>query len=418
MCPPTTPKKRQKRLNESKFTPVKSPAKASEKSVIDGPLKSPDSRSPVYSSSTSIVSSPPRKVFGPSPDRFIPNRASVDFDYCNSMLTPSSPMKEQSEKKSDAQKQYTSAVLQAGNKTSGKRMIEVFEKKSEAEAMPEPVILKAAEAEPVVQSPKRSRIIPSVPYKILDAPELLDDYYLNLLSWGSPNILAVALQKSVYLWHAEDSRVEELLSLPEQANFVTSVQWSPKDHRIAVGTNLSTVQIWDVETSTKISELDGHTARVSALSWNGPNVLSSGGRDSTIINHDLRQGSHVSNSYVGHQQEVCGLAWSFDGMTLASGGNDNMLCFWDAAMSGGGRNSVGGRLSLGTSSVAPVSLLAGAHAPRSVLRDHCAAVKALAWCPFNRNVLASGGGTADRCIRIWNASTSAQLHCVDTGSQV
>mmetsp|Transcript_7158 Transcript_7158/g.22545 ORF Transcript_7158/g.22545 Transcript_7158/m.22545 type:complete len:283 (+) Transcript_7158:158-1006(+) len=57
-------------------------------------------------------------------------------------------------------------------------------------------------------------------------------------------------------------------------------------------------------------------------------------------------------------------------------------------------------------------------APRVVLRQHQAAVKALSWCPMHRNLLASGGGTADRSIKFWNAHTGALLHSVDTGSQV
>ena len=63
--------------------------------------------------------------------------------------------------------------------------------------------------------------------------------------------------------------------------------------------------------------------------------------------------------------------------------------------------------------------------PRSPPRRHRrdrpptqAAVKALSWCPMHRNLLASGGGTADRTIKFWNAHTGAMLHSVDTGSQV
>ena len=33
-------------------------------------------------------------------------------------------------------------------------------------------------------------------------------------------------------------------------------------------------------------------------------------------------------------------------------------------------------------------------------------------------LLASGGGTADRCIRFWNTLTGSPLNCIDTGSQV
>ena len=38
--------------------------------------------------------------------------------------------------------------------------------------------------------------------------------------------------------------------------------------------------------------------------------------------------------------------------------------------------------------------------------------------PHQHGLLASGGGTADRCIRVWNTTTNTALSCVDTGSQV
>lgn len=34
---------------------------------------------------------------------------------------------------------------------------------------------------------KTSRVLPQQPERVLDAPELLDNYYLNLLDWGSNN---------------------------------------------------------------------------------------------------------------------------------------------------------------------------------------------------------------------------------------
>ncbi len=87
--------------------------------------------------------------------------------------------------------------------------------------------------------------------------------------------------------------------------------------------------------------------------------------------------------------QVCGLKWSPSGTQLASGGNDNLLCIWDASFNLQHR-----------------------------IAAHTAAVKALAWCPFQSNLLASGGGTADRCIRFWNTLTGATLNSIDTGSQV
>lgn len=52
------------------------------------------------------------------------------------------------------------------------------------------------------------------------------------------------------------------------------------------------------------------------------------------------------------------------------------------------------------------------------LTEHTAAVKAITWSPHQCGLLASGGGTADRCIRFWNTTNGNQLNHVDTGSQV
>lgn len=93
---------------------------------------------------------------------------------------------------------------------------------------------------------------------------------------------------------------------------------------------------------------------------------------------------------VGHRQEVCGLKWSPDNQYLASGGNDNRLYVWN------------------TQSLSPVQ----------TYTDHLAAVKAIAWSPHHHGLLASGGGTADRCIRFWNTLTGQPMQCVDTGKQL
>lgn len=60
------------------------------------------------------------------------------------------------------------------------------------------------------------------------------------------------------------------------------------------------------------------------------------------------------------------------------------------------------------------------HSQQPVLKltEHTAAVKAIAWSPHQSGLLASGGGTADRCIRFWNTSNGNQINSIDTGSQV
>lgn len=90
------------------------------------------------------------------------------------------------------------------------------------------------------------RKINAAPTRILDAPELVDDYYLNLISWGRDNILAVALGQCVYLWNAASGEINHLLTLAGADDYVTSVQWCDNERNsnyIAVGTNLGPVQL-------------------------------------------------------------------------------------------------------------------------------------------------------------------------------
>ncbi|XP_031566663.1 fizzy-related protein homolog [Actinia tenebrosa] len=242
----------------------------------------------------------------------------------------------------------------------------------------------------LLRSPRKStRKISKIPFKVLDAPDLVDDFYLNLVDWSSQNILSVGLGTCVYLWSACTSQVTKLCDLSSDGDSVTSVSWSERSGLVAVGTYKGLVQIWDASAQKRVSTMEGHSARVGALAWNG-DFLSSGSRDRLILQRDVRSPSTIEGRLVGHRQEVCGLKWSPDRQHLASGGNDNKLLVWNL------------------SGVAPVQQYS----------EHTAAVKAISWSPHQHGLLASGGGTADRCIRFWNTLTGQPLQCVDTGSQV
>ena len=64
-------------------------------------------------------------------------------------------------------------------------------------------------------SSSKVRKIPTQPERVLDAPGMIDDFYLNLISWSSLNIVAVALGESTYTWRADTGSVTHLGDVPE-----------------------------------------------------------------------------------------------------------------------------------------------------------------------------------------------------------
>lgn len=364
------------------------------------------------------VKSPAKEVYG---DRFIPCRNSSNWQINFSLLQENIKSPGQSKKakdtNSDCSKDGVAYNCLLKNELLGTAIEDVKEQAEERKAFspcegrhsnlfnyrvldnsiineassPYSLSPVSSKSQKLLRSPRKAaRKISRIPFKVLDAPELQDDFYLNLVDWSSTNVLSVGLGTCVYLWSACTSQVTRLCDLSADGDTVTSVSWAERGHLVAVGTHKGYVQVWDVTGNKCVSILEGHSARVGALAWNG-DILSSGSRDRLILQRDVRTPSLTPERRLGgHRQEVCGLKWSPDNQHLASGGNDNKLFVWNM------------------SSLQPIQ----------TYTEHLAAVKAIAWSPHHHGLLASGGGTADRCIRFWNTLTSQPMQYIDTGSQV
>ena len=295
-----------------------------------------------------------------------------------------------------------------------------------------------AESRQLLESPRRQlRNVCKTPYRVLDAPDLADDFYLNLVDWSSTNVLGVGLGSCVYLWTAHNAAVSKLCDLASSDDTVSSVSWVQKvclalslssilpqsilfqGTMLAVGTLSGRMHIYDAHTlQLQRSYNNAHTQRIGALAWN-THVLSSGSRDRMVHHRDVREASlRPFKRCAGHRQEVCGLKWARDGGPLASGGNDNKVCIWD--LRGSKRASAAGSSGSGSGSGSGSVLDdgGGGDTPLWKFHEHTAAVKALAWDPHVSGVLATGGGTQDKHIRFWNTFSGTMLNELDTGSQV
>lgn len=100
---------------------------------------------------------------------------------------------------------------------------------------------------------------------VLDAPGLLDDYYVNIMSWGKTNVLAVGLGPTLYLWNSVDQRIHKLFHVREEDNWPTSITWSEEARTLAVGYTCSNLQLWDAESSKLVSSLFLYSFTVSEL---------------------------------------------------------------------------------------------------------------------------------------------------------
>ncbi|PKI51221.1 hypothetical protein CRG98_028369, partial [Punica granatum] len=343
---------------------------------------------------TAAAFSPEEETPGLGTQRtFIPNRSAMDFAYAHYMLTEGCMEEEENPAgRFVSDEAYRKRLREA----LGMNRTRILAFKNKPPAPIQPVI------PPEFTSPlppsKPRRYIPQSWERKLDAPDLADDYRLNLLDWGSANVLAVALGSTVYLWNASTGSISELVTVDDEIGPVTSVSWAPNGTDIAVGLNNAEVQFWDSTANALLRTLSGgHTSCVGSLAWNN-HILTTGGMDGKIINNDMRVGSNIVATFRGHTEEVCGLKWSDSGWQLASGGNDKLLYIWDRRRS--------------TAS----STTGGPFLHR--LKEHRDAVKALAWCPFQESLLASGGGGGDRCIKFWDTQTGECLNSFDTGSQV
>jgi len=242
------------------------------------------------------------------------------------------------------------------------------------------------------------RIIPRTQFQMLAVPGLVDDFYMSPLDWNSLNQIVISLSSGIFMWDANTTQTKVLTSTEEATEDpVYSLAWRKglcREH-LAEGLHSGGVRIRDTAVNKVIfSTVNGvpfHDKRVGTCAWNPRGTcLATGSKDNKIAIYDVR--SSESPVYAcGHSQEVCGVRWDPEGVLFASGGNDNYLMLWDfRALS----------------------------RPLAKFNDHKAAVKAIAWSPHRRGRLVSGGGTADRTLRFWDANTLSCIGETETGSQV
>ncbi|KAG6910392.1 hypothetical protein DXG01_011107 [Tephrocybe rancida] len=151
---------------------------------------------------------------------------------------------------------------------------------------------------------------------------------------------------------------------------------------LAIGTSKGLVQLWDVRTKKKTASWS--TKSVSAIRWNGP-VLTIGGAKGTIRHYDTRIAPTTKmkeqvRKVTRHQARITSLEWNVDGKILASGDGSGVVYCWDL------REKV------------PMDV--GEFIQRRKKMQHPGAISALAFCPWQPRLLATGD--VEGVMQLWN----------------
>lgn len=175
-----------------------------------------------------LCSSPPaRRRTAPAStvtakDRFIPCRAPLDCKLSNYLLAASTD--EQDYESTPSKQDYINTLKESILLTQGDAKVLPLRSQGGVDrglAHMGGDIAVAGSAFSASKRRRTMRFIPKSPDKILDAPDLVDDYYLNLLDWSKSNILAVALRHCVFLWNASTGALSYICVLAPDVFFNT-----------------------------------------------------------------------------------------------------------------------------------------------------------------------------------------------------
>ncbi|KAL5606959.1 hypothetical protein BROUX41_003326 [Berkeleyomyces rouxiae] len=328
-----------------------------------------------------------------------------------------------------------------------------------------------------------SRTIPTAPFRVLDAPNLRNDFYCSLLSWcDTCQVLAMGLGGKIYGWseNADIILLKDCGKNDELEPWVSALGFSSNEGRKSIlayslsDGELGLISIDDFqqkESQPRFSQR--FEGRISCLSWR-PKVtwrpsLNPLHRGALVPNEDLLVGdergcvsyyavewpSGKAERALGfhgtvtllarvfiHSQQVCGLAWSPDGSMFASGGNDNVCSLFEVDHFLASRMD---KLSIAPTAISRLPHLLNSHhtyiadEPFATLIPpiaepaaptehqtrlpkhtwvHSAAVKAIAFCPWRPSVIATGGGSTDKCIHFFHTTSGTALATIAVSAQV
>lgn len=298
--------------------------------------------------------------------------------------------------------------------------------------------------------------------RVLDAPNLRDDFYCSVLAYSATcHTLAVGLGPLLYAW-SEMQGVHLLNGGPANGSWLTSIAFSSTQGCkciLAFGRSDGSLSLMSLYDSMLPRFEVQQPCPIACVTWR-PHTMMRPSRcpmtsGSPVRTEDLLVGDEMGNVYYYsvewpeawevtrngwsgsmtllarisvHTQQICGLSFSFDGSIFATGGNDNLCCLFQTNTvlhSIRDEAQAAEEVFIEADGMRRVHTIVGHGGVREIRTGgekhrwvHGAAVKAIAFCPWRDGLVATGGGSNDKCIHFFHTSSGACLATISVAAQV
>lgn len=143
------------------------------------------------------------------------------------------------------------------------------------------------------------------------------------LASGAVDYTSGSYDGVIKLWDMATKR--NIATLEGHTGRVTSVAFSPDGTTLVTGGE-DGVKLWDVLTQN-ITTLGGHSRNVFFSLFSLDGAMLATGIDRMIKVWNVHTGSPIA-TFEGHTDEISSVAFSPDGITLASASRDNVIKLW------------------------------------------------------------------------------------------